>query len=113
MEDMPFMANGTPVDMVLNPLGVPSRMNIGQLLEVTLGWAALGIGEKINAYLEQFQGDKLRKLLKETYANAEVEKFIDKASDAEIKKMALHLRKGVHFATRSSTGRAKRISTAY
>jgi len=99
MEDMPFMANGTPVDMVLNPLGVPSRMNIGQLLEVTLGWAALGIGEKINAYMEQFQPEKLRKLLKDTYANPEVDKFIEKASDAEIKKMASHLRKGVHFAS--------------
>jgi DNA-directed RNA polymerase subunit beta len=99
MEDMPFMANGTPVDMVLNPLGVPSRMNIGQLLEVTLGWAALGIGEKINAYMDQFQPEKLRKLLKETYANPEVDKFIEKASDAEIKKMASHLRKGVHFAS--------------
>ncbi len=99
MEDMPFMANGTPVDMVLNPLGVPSRMNIGQLLEVTLGWAALGIGEKINAYLEQFQPEKLRKVLKDTYSNAEVDKYIDKASDTEIKKMAQHLRGGVHFAT--------------
>ena len=55
MEDMPFMANGTPVDMVLNPLGVPSRMNIGQLLEVTLGWAAHGIGEKINDYHGELQ----------------------------------------------------------
>ncbi|MFN7684159.1 MAG: DNA-directed RNA polymerase subunit beta [Oligoflexia bacterium] len=99
MEDMPFMANGTPVDMVLNPLGVPSRMNIGQLLEVTLGWAALGIGEKVNAYLDQFQPEKLRKLLKDTYSNPEVDKYIEKASDGEIRKMAQHLRKGVHFAT--------------
>jgi DNA-directed RNA polymerase subunit beta len=99
MEDMPFMANGTPVDMVLNPLGVPSRMNIGQLLEVTLGWAAWGIGEKVNAYMEQFQGDKLRKVLKDLYNNAEVSKFVDGASDDELKKMARHLRKGVHVAT--------------
>ncbi|MDR3608511.1 MAG: DNA-directed RNA polymerase subunit beta [Oligoflexia bacterium] len=99
MEDMPFMANGTPVDMVLNPLGVPSRMNIGQLLEVTLGWAARGVGEKVTEYLEQFNGDKLRKVLKDTYQNAEVDKYVDKASDAELKKMAYHLRNGVHFAT--------------
>jgi DNA-directed RNA polymerase subunit beta len=98
-EDMPFMANGHPVDMVLNPLGVPSRMNIGQLLEVTLGWAAKGIGEKINAHLEQFHGEKLRKLLKETYSHPEVDKYIDKASDDEIRRMANHLRNGVHFAT--------------
>jgi DNA-directed RNA polymerase subunit beta len=99
MEDMPFMANGTPVDMVLNPLGVPSRMNIGQLLEVTLGWGAWGIGEKVNAYLEQFQGDKLRKVLKDVYNHPEVNKFVDSASDDEIKKMARHLRQGVHLAT--------------
>jgi DNA-directed RNA polymerase subunit beta len=98
-EDMPFMANGQPVDMVLNPLGVPSRMNIGQLLEVTLGWAARGMGEKINAYLEQFKPDNLRKLLKDVYSSPEVEKYIDKASDNEIKKMATHLKDGVHFAT--------------
>ena len=99
MEDMPFMANGTPVDMVLNPLGVPSRMNIGQLLEVMLGWAALGIGEKINHYLEDYNGDKLRKTLKDTYSNPEVDKYLDKASDADMKRMCSHLRKGVHFAT--------------
>ncbi len=98
-EDMPFMANGTPVDMVLNPLGVPSRMNIGQLLEVTLGWAAHGIGEKINAYMDNFSPDPLRKVLKGTYQNAEVDKYIDKATNDELKKMARHLRKGVHFAT--------------
>lgn len=98
-EDMPFMANGTPVDMVLNPLGVPSRMNIGQLLEVTLGWAAYGIGEKVQAYLEQFDSDGAKKLLKATYSSAEVDKYVDKASDAEIKKMMWHLRKGIHTAT--------------
>jgi DNA-directed RNA polymerase subunit beta len=99
MEDMPFMANGTPVDMVLNPLGVPSRMNIGQLLEVTLGWAAHGIGEKVNAYLENFSAEKLKKILKDTYNHAEVDKYVESASDDEIKKMASHLRQGVHVAT--------------
>ncbi|MGK5084793.1 DNA-directed RNA polymerase subunit beta [Bdellovibrionota bacterium FG-1] len=99
MEDMPFMANGTPVDMVLNPLGVPSRMNIGQLLEVTLGWAAHGIGEKVTHYLEDFDGDKLRKTLKDTYSHPDVDKFLEKASDDELKKMAGHLKRGVHLAT--------------
>ena len=99
MEDMPFMANGTPVDMVLNPLGVPSRMNIGQLLEVTLGWAAHGIGEKINAYLETFSAERLRKLLKETFNHPEVDKYIEKASDSDLKRMAYHLKGGVHVAT--------------
>ncbi len=99
MEDMPFMANGTPVDMVLNPLGVPSRMNIGQLLEVTLGWAAHGIGEKVNAYLENFSSEKLKKLLKDTYNHAEVDKYLNVATDDELKKMASHLKLGVHVAT--------------
>ena len=99
MEDMPFMANGTPVDMVLNPLGVPSRMNIGQLLEVTLGWAAHGIGEKINAYLENFQPTALKKLLRDTYGHTKINKYLDSASDDELKKMAHHLRNGIHVAT--------------
>ena len=52
VEDMPYMADGTPVDIVLNPLGVPSRMNIGQILETHLGWAAKGLGQKIGRMLE-------------------------------------------------------------
>jgi DNA-directed RNA polymerase subunit beta len=108
MEDMPFMANGTPVDMVLNPLGVPSRMNIGQLLEVTLGWAAHGIGEKINAYYENFSADKLKPLLKATYSHPEVNKFVDQASEEEIRKMASHLRQGVHVATPVFDGASER-----
>ncbi|MEK7691523.1 MAG: DNA-directed RNA polymerase subunit beta, partial [Bdellovibrionota bacterium] len=99
VEDMPYMANGTPVDMVLNPLGVPSRMNIGQLLEVMLGFAAYGVAEKIQSYCNQFKPDKLRQVLKATYQNAEVDKFLEKASDAEVIKMAQHLKHGVHFAT--------------
>ena len=99
MEDMPFMANGTPVDMVLNPLGVPSRMNIGQLLEVTLGWAAHGIGEKIDTYLENYSAEKLKKVLKETFSHPEVDQYLGKATDDELKKMAWHLRRGVHVAT--------------
>jgi DNA-directed RNA polymerase subunit beta len=74
-------------------------MNIGQLLEVTLGWAARGIGEKVNAYMENFSGEKLRKLLKDTFNHAEVDKYLSTASDDDIKKMARHLRNGVHVAT--------------
>jgi len=99
MEDMPFMANGTPVDMVLNPLGVPSRMNIGQLLEVMLGWAAWGVGERVQAYLDDWNGDGAQKLMKATYSSPEVDKFVDKASDAELKKMMWHLRHGIHTST--------------
>jgi len=69
------------------------------LLEVTLGWAAHGIGEKVNAYLENFKTDELRKLLAQTYNNAEVTKYVQSASDDDVKKMATHLRHGMHIAT--------------
>ncbi len=99
LEDMPYLADGTPIDMVLNPLGVPSRMNIGQLLETMLGWAAKGIGDQINNYLENIDYNPLRKLLKETFSNSEVEKYVESATDEEIIKMARHLKSGVYFAT--------------
>jgi len=98
-EDMPFMADGTPIDMVLNPLGVPSRMNIGQLLELTLGWAAKGLADKVAYYLDQFRPAELRKLIKETYSSPEVDKYVETCSDADLRKMACQLRQGVHFAT--------------
>jgi DNA-directed RNA polymerase subunit beta len=98
-EDMPFTADGRPVDLVLNPLGVPSRMNIGQLLEVTLGWAARGLGDKITSYLEQYKPENVRKLLKEIYPEKSVQDYLVKASDEEVMKMASHLKDGVHFAS--------------
>ena len=98
-EDMPFTADGRPVDLVLNPLGVPSRMNIGQLLEVTLGWAAKGLGDKITEYLEQYKPENIRKLLKEIYPDKAVQDFLGKASDEEVIKMSRHLKDGVHFAS--------------
>ncbi|NDF13860.1 DNA-directed RNA polymerase subunit beta [bacterium] len=91
--------NRIPVDMVLNPLGVPSRMNIGQLLELTLGWAARGLGDKISHYLEQYKPENIRKLLKEIYADKSVNEFLGKASDDQVMKMARHLKDGVHFAS--------------
>jgi len=99
MEDMPFTADGRPVDMVLNPLGVPSRMNIGQLLELTLGWAAKGLGDKIAHHLEQYKPENIRKLLKEIYPDQSVHEYLAKASDADVIKMARHLKDGVHFAS--------------
>jgi len=101
-EDMPFLANGAPVDMVLNPLGVPSRMNIGQLLELTLGWAARGIGERLTEYVERQTKDyfaKTRDLLKKVFNHAEVNAFVEKATDDEIREMVKHIHKGVHFAS--------------
>ena len=107
MEDMPFTADGRPVDLVLNPLGVPSRMNIGQLLEVTLGWAAKGLGDKISYYMEQFKVDNIRKLLKEAYPEKSVHDYLAKASDDDVMKMATHLKDGFHFASPVFDGAAE------
>ena len=99
-EDMPFLADGTPVGMILNPLGVPSRMNIGQLLELMLGGACLGIGMKINEMLEKsWNANELRKMLKAIYTSQEVDKYIDSASEDELKRIARSLKDGVRIAT--------------
>ncbi|MGH8335459.1 MAG: DNA-directed RNA polymerase subunit beta, partial [Gammaproteobacteria bacterium] len=101
VEDMPYDANGTPVDVVLNPLGVPSRMNIGQILETHLGWAARGIGHKIGKLLDaQAKNEDLRKFLEQVY-NRTGGKKEDLASfnEQEITTLAQNLREGVPVAT--------------
>jgi DNA-directed RNA polymerase subunit beta len=99
-EDMPFREDGTPVDVVLNPLGVPSRMNVGQVLETHLGWAAKGIGLKIGKMLDQHnEAEKMRKFLGEVY-NYRAEKLdLEQFNDAEVMEMCENLRKGVPMAT--------------
>ncbi|UCC66647.1 MAG: DNA-directed RNA polymerase subunit beta [Deltaproteobacteria bacterium] len=98
-EDMPYLEDGTPVDMVLNPLGVPSRMNLGQILETHLGWAAKGLGSKIDEYLSDDKGiDELRNFLKEIFAKEEIKKIIDKASKEELVRFARRLRDGVYMS---------------
>jgi len=99
MEDMPYLADGSPVDMVLNPLGVPSRMNIGQILEVHLGWAAHNLGKQIEAQLEKFNADQMKSKMKEIFDDAEISKKIDASDDASLKKMAIALKDGVHVGT--------------
>ena len=100
VEDMPYMADGRPVDIVLNPLGVPSRMNIGQILEVHLGWAAKGIGERIDRMLKQQQGmEALRSYLERIYNDTGKKVELVDMSDAEVKLLAENLRKGMTFAT--------------
>ncbi|HSH70231.1 MAG TPA: DNA-directed RNA polymerase subunit beta, partial [Deferrisomatales bacterium] len=88
-EDMPYLDDGTPVDIILNPLGVPSRMNVGQVLEVHLGWAARGLGEQIDALLRtKYSSAKLRKALKTVYQGTQSHALLDRASDELILDMA-------------------------
>ena len=104
-EDMPYLADGTPVEIVLNPLGVPSRMNIGQLLELHLGWAGRGLGEKINYMLEKrFEIDKLKDLIYGIYPKDEVKSWLQKASDKQVKALADQLSTGVRFSTPAFDG---------
>jgi DNA-directed RNA polymerase subunit beta len=95
------MADGRPVDIVLNPLGVPSRMNIGQILETHLGWAAKGLGEKLEAMLaEQRAVAEIRKFLGEIYAGTAQQKVdLDALSDAEIVELASNMTGGVPMAS--------------
>ncbi len=100
VEDMPFSADGTPVDIVLNPLGVPSRMNIGQVLETHLGWAAKGLGIKIGKMLEAQQKIvEIRKFLDQIYNASGRKEDLKSFSDDEIIELARNLVKGVPMAT--------------
>lgn len=102
VEDMPYDENGQPVDIVLNPLGVPSRMNIGQILETHLGLAAKGIGDKINEMLQQQQSvAKLRTYMQKTYDLGNSDQKVDLSTfrDEEILELAKNLRKGLPLAT--------------
>jgi DNA-directed RNA polymerase subunit beta len=100
-EDMPYMEDGTPVDVVLNPLGVPSRMNIGQVLETHLGWAAKGLGHRVSEMLEQkAKTDDVRKFLGDIYNSDQDNRVnMNSFSAGEIKEMAENLKEGVPMAT--------------
>src|SRR5687768_6202438 len=109
VEDMPYMADGTPCDIVLNPLGVPSRMNVGQVLEVHLGWAGKGIGQRIGDMLQQqAKVSEMRAFLDELYnkSGGKTER-LDHLSDDEVIEMAGNLSKGVPFATPVFDGAAE------
>ena len=99
-EDMPYMADGTPVEIVLNPLGVPSRMNIGQVLETHLGWAARALGRQIEEMVEQnLDADRLREKLKEVYSDPKISEMLDGASVDTLRSLAGNVRNGIHVAT--------------
>ena len=100
IEDMPYSADGRPVDIVLNPLGVPSRMNIGQILELHLGWAAKGLGERISDMLdEKVKLSKLKAYLEDIYNFSGHKEDLDSFGDDELIEMANNLRSGVPMAT--------------
>ena len=104
LQDMPYMEDGTPVDIVLNPLGVPSRMNVGQILETHLGWAAKALGEKLNEMMEQYKrGEKsikeLNDELKAVYGEKQYKEDIKSLSEPELEEMISNLKRGVPMAT--------------
>ena len=100
VEDMPYLADGTPVDIVLNPLGVPSRMNIGQVLEVHLGWAGKGLGQRIGDMLQREAATtEIRGFLEQVYNSAGRKEDLAQLSDAEVQEMAQELTSGVPFAS--------------
>jgi len=108
VEDMPFDENGDPIDIVLNPLGVPKRMNVGQILETHLGWAAEGLGRKIGDMLDaQRKVEEVRGFLEKVYNRSGREEDLDSFSDAEILELAGNLRAGVPMATPVFDGAAE------
>jgi len=107
-EDMPYLEDGSPVDIVLNPLGVPSRMNVGQILETHLGWAALALGAQIRDDFESSQPDasSLRRKLQEFYGK-EASEFVDSLKDDDVVKLARKSGRGVHVASPVFDGAAE------
>lgn len=100
-EDMPYLEDGTPIDIVLNPLGVPSRMNVGQILEAHLGWAAQSLGKQIEELLLNGRpdADQLRRRFKEYLASRETNEFIDGVRDVDVLRLAEKYRKGIPIAS--------------
>ena len=99
VEDLPYFQDGTPVDMVLNPLGVPSRMNVGQILEIHLGLAAKGLGDQLNALLEDAKLQELRKKLQRIFTDGDSDNDFDQYDEDALVRFAGQYRRGVHMAT--------------
>lgn len=107
-EDMPYLEDGTPVDVVLNPLGVPSRMNVGQILEIHLGWASANLGRQIGDMVDSIadkdapsdaEMKKLKERLKDAYGEDEFKNRVSKLDDKQLVEMSGNLRDGVPYAT--------------
>ena len=104
VEDMPYRENGKPVDIVLNPLGVPSRMNVGQILETHLGWSCTELGEKLNQLVNENQKkiektEKIKSFLKNVYGKEIYEEDIEKLNQSEFEDLCSNIRYGVPIAT--------------
>jgi DNA-directed RNA polymerase subunit beta len=99
IEDLPYFEDGRPVDMVLNPLGVPSRMNVGQILEIHLGLAAKGLGDQILQLLEDQKMNKLREKMRRIFSSTPEKKAIGSLDDDQLQQFAQFYRRGVHMAT--------------
>jgi DNA-directed RNA polymerase subunit beta len=98
-EDMPFFSDGTPVDLVLNPLGVPSRMNVGQIMETHLGWASQALGKQIGALVDALNKEGLRQKLKRVLGERDYRKYVADLNDDELLEVASRSRRGLHMAT--------------
>ena len=98
-EDMPYFEDGTPVDIVLNPLGVPSRMNVGQILETHLGWAAKGLGDRINELIRSENHKALRKKLESVFPSTGHQQQIEELNDQELRDFAKPYREGAYMVT--------------
>ena len=104
-EDLPYLPDGTPVDVVLNPLGVPSRMNVGQVLETHLGWAALGMGQLIGKMLEDASSpEAIRKQILEVYDDKVAKATVESLGDEDVKRLARLISRGIHLATPAFDG---------
>ncbi len=104
LEDMPFLADGTPIDLVLNPLGVPSRMNVGQILETHLGWACANLGRQVGELVEEYrrtgqQREALLDRLKDIYGEDEYREQIEPMSNDQLLELSDNLKKGIPIAT--------------
>ncbi len=101
VEDMPYMENGKPVDIVLNPLGVPSRMNVGQILETHLGWSCSELGDQIKSYLKDFENEfeQLKSKLKDIYGKEYFDDVISKLSKKEIFELVQNISNGIPIGT--------------
>jgi DNA-directed RNA polymerase subunit beta len=108
LEDMPYLEDGSPVDLVLNPLGVPSRMNVGQILETHLGWASAGLGKQIGRMLDSIRNNPevrnsaladVRARLKSIYGDKSYQEEVEPLTDDEVLELARNLRRGIPFAT--------------